>query len=332
MPKFVLTGAGGGIGSIAADYALEIAQPNQKLLFTTTDLAKLPAGRVDGWKSKGAEVAEANYNNPESLKKAFQGADTVAFISTWALGQRPQQAANVIEAAKAAGVKRICYTSFIGAGLGNDSEEARRRAVKTIPFLPQDHVETERLIRSSGLQWNIQRDYLYQDNTAAFFSQSWKFCGDKWLNNTQGRKGAYVAREDCGRVFGALLMGKAVPNTCYTITGPEAVTDREVFDYINSVSGYKADFVDVTDEELAKWWRERGLPDDAINGDFSKLPMKLCIPDLLCCGEMVAQGHMEEVTDAVEGMTRGKRVDREFKALCSLPQRSHVLSSLLPVV
>jgi uncharacterized protein YbjT (DUF2867 family) len=306
MPKLVLTGVGGGIGGVAADYALEIAQADQKFLFTSTDISKLPASKVDAWKAKGVEVAEASYDDPASLRKAFEGAEAVAFISTWALGHRPQQAANVIEAAKAAGVKRICYTSFVGAGLGNDSEEARQRDVKTIPFLPQDHVQTERLIRASGLQWNIQRDYLYQDNCAAFFSQSWKFCGDRWLNNTRGRRGAYVAREDCGRVFGALLVGRAPPNTCHTITGPEAVTDRELFDYINSVSGYKAEFVDVTDDELAAWWRERGLPDDAINGDFSKLPMKLCIPDLLCCGEMVAQSHMEEVTDAVEKLTGRK--------------------------
>ncbi|KAK4151645.1 NAD(P)-binding protein [Chaetomidium leptoderma] len=306
MPKFVLTGAGGGIGGVAADYALEIAQPGQKLLFTTSNLGKLPAGRADGWKAKGAEVAEANYDDVESLKKVFEGAEVVAFISTWALGERPRQAANVLAAAKATGVKRVCYTSFIGAGLGNDSAEARQRDVKTIPFLPQDHVQTERLIRGSGLQWNIQRDYLYQDNAAAFFSQSWKFCGDRWLNNSGGRRGAYVAREDCGRVFGALLMGKAEPDTCHTLTGPEAVTDREIFDYINSVSGYKAEFVDMTDDALAAWWRERGLPDNAINGDFSQLPMKLCIPDLLCCGEMVAQGHMAEVTDAVEKLTGRK--------------------------
>ena len=116
MPKLVLTGVGGGIGGIAADYALEIARPDQKFLFTSTDLSKLPASKVDGWKAKGAEVAEANYDDPESLSKVFKGAEAVAFISTWALGHRPRQAANVIEAAKAAGVNRICYTSFIAPG------------------------------------------------------------------------------------------------------------------------------------------------------------------------------------------------------------------------
>lgn len=101
-------------------------------------------------------------------------------------------------------------------------------------------------------------------------------------------------------------MGRAEPNTCHVVTGPVAVTDREVFDYMNSKSGYKAQFVDMSDEELAKWWRERGLSDDAVNGDFSKLPMKLCIPDLLCCGEMVREGHMELVTDTVEKLTGRK--------------------------
>lgn len=101
-------------------------------------------------------------------------------------------------------------------------------------------------------------------------------------------------------------MGKAEPNTCHVVTGPEAVTDRGVFEYMNAKSGYNAGFVDMTDAELAGWWRERGLSDDAINGDFSKLPMKLCIPDLVCCGEMVREGHMEQVTDTVERLTGRK--------------------------
>ncbi|KAK0745795.1 hypothetical protein B0T18DRAFT_428876 [Schizothecium vesticola] len=104
------------------------------------------------------------------------------------------------------------------------------------------HLATNYVSRSYRTSWhlveagceeerdgNIQRNYLYQDNCAAFFSPSWKFCGDRWLNNTRGQR-----------------------------------------------------------------------------GDFSKLPMKLCILDLLCCGETVAQGYMEEVTDAVEKLTERK--------------------------
>lgn len=110
MPKFVLTGAGGGLGSVAADYILDTAQPGDSITLTTSSLAKLPEAKISAWKSKGAEMAEASYDDVESLKRVFQGAEAIAWISTWALGLRPTQAANVLQAAKEAGVKRVCYT------------------------------------------------------------------------------------------------------------------------------------------------------------------------------------------------------------------------------
>ncbi|EOD43598.1 putative -like protein [Neofusicoccum parvum UCRNP2] len=100
-------------------------------------------------------------------------------------------------------------------------------------------------------------------------------------------------------------MGKGEPNTAYAVTGPEPVTYREVFEWMAGQTGYKGEFVDVSDEELEQWWKERGLPYD-VYGDFSKLPCKLCMYDLLCCGQMVAWGHMGEVTDSVEKLTGRK--------------------------
>lgn len=307
--KYVLTGVGGGIGSVAADFALEHRQPTQQLVFSTSSLAKLPEAKVAAWRAAGVDVVEASYEDVPGLTALFAGADTIAWISTWAIFHRPQQAANVLAAATAAGVRRVVYSSFVGAGLGVDSAEARARDVrKELPFLPQDHALTERLIRDSGLAWNVQRNYLYQDNTAVFFSGGWKFCGDRWLNNSGGKRGAYVAREDCGRVFGALLLGgDAVEvNKAYYVSGPEAVTDREMFEYMNSVSGYKGEFVEMEDEELRAWWAERGMVADALKALESDLPIKLCQDDLLCCGQMVKFGHMAEVHDTVEKLTGRK--------------------------
>lgn len=305
--KYVLTGIGGGIGSVAADFAAENATPDQKLVFTSSSLSKLPAEKVAYWKSKGIELAKANYDDIPSLKKVFEGADTIAWISTWAIFHRPTQAANILEAAKASGVKRVCYTSFIGAGLAVDTPEDWQKDVrKELPFLPQDHALTERLIRESGLQYNIQRDCLYQDNIPGLFAQSWKFCGDNCFSNSAGSKSAYVAREDCGRVLGALLLGRQEPNTVVYVTGPELISEREIFDYMNSVSGYKAKFVDMTDDELRKWWADRGLPDDALKALACDLPLKLCQEDLVCCGQMPRLGFMDKVSDTVERLTGRK--------------------------
>lgn len=312
--KYVLTGVGGGIGSVAADYVLSIRDPStQHITLSTSSLSKIPANKLTYWRTlPNVTVVEASYEDIPALTAIFQDAEAIAWVSTWAIFHRPQQGANVLAAAKKAGVRRVVYSSFVGAGLGVDTPEGNAKDVRNeLPFLPQDHALTERLIRASGLDWNVQRNYLYQDNIAAFFSGAWKFCGNKWLNNSGGVPAAYVAREDCGRVFGALLLGSGQGwevNKAYYVSGPEKVTDREVFEWMNGKSGYDAQFVDMEDEALRSWWAERGMTTDALEMLQSELPLKLCQDDLLCCGQMVRWGHLDEVHDTVELLTGQKAV------------------------
>lgn len=307
--RYVLNGVDGNIGAGAAEFALSIRQPDQKLVFTTFSLQRIPADKLAAWRAADVDVLEANYEDVDSMTKAFRDAEAVAWVSTWAIGHRPQQSANVLEACRAAGVKRVLYTSFVGAGLGVDTDEGLARDIATLPYLPQDHAATERLIRASGLTWNTQRNYLYQDNTVNIFTRAWKYCGNRWLNNSGGRRGAYVAREDCARVFGALLLGRGEPNRVYYVSGPEAVTDREMMDYILSKTGYKAELVAVEDEELRKYWADRGMTTDALEmlkTDVTGLPMPICQGDLVCCGQLVRLGYMEKVHDTVEKLTGRK--------------------------
>lgn len=298
MPKYVLTGVSGNIGRIAASYALEIAPPGTSLVFTTSDPNRIPTATLESWKAKGATISAASYDDVSSLERVFAGAEAVNLISTWAFGRRHEQAQNVINAAKACGVRRICYTSFVGA---DDPAP-----VQEMPFLPRDHKQTEALIRESGLEYNIQRDYLYIDNIPNFFAPSWKFCGNKWIFNSHGVAGAYVTREDCARVHAALLLGKGEPNTVVDVTGPEAVTDQQVFEWICENFGSQGEFVDLPDDELRDYWIKLGLPTTVT--EPSPLPMKLCVDDLLCCGEMVAKGYMAKTSDAVEKLTGRKPV------------------------
>lgn len=126
MPKYVLTGVDGKLGSVAADYVVEIASPGQQLVFTSFKLENIPAEKLASWRAKGVEVTTASYDDPASLAKVFTGAEAITFISTWLFGEtRRRQHKTVVDTAKACGVKRVCYTSFIGAGLEKD-----------LPFLP----------------------------------------------------------------------------------------------------------------------------------------------------------------------------------------------------
>uniref|UniRef100_M4C2I2 NAD(P)-binding domain-containing protein n=1 Tax=Hyaloperonospora arabidopsidis (strain Emoy2) TaxID=559515 RepID=M4C2I2_HYAAE len=289
-------GAGGNVGGTAADFILEAAHPEDHLVFASSSLDKISVEKVAEWHRRGVEVVSASYEDRDSMKKAFKGADAVATISTWLIGDRRRnQIKNALEVAKEMEVKRFCYTSGAGAGVKAEKEEE-------IPFLLRDHHFIEQLIYASGLEYNIQRNCLYADNIPMYFAPSWNFCGDKWLTNSHGQKGCYVARDDCGRVLGALLLGRGEPNTVYEVTGPESVSHEEIFEFMSRASGFQGKLVDMPDEELQRWWLDRGLPED-VYGDFSQLPMKLCIGDLLCSGEMVANGCMASATDVVKKLT-----------------------------
>ncbi|EEY62696.1 uncharacterized protein PITG_14479 [Phytophthora infestans T30-4] len=245
MPKYVLTGADGNLGGVAADFAIEIAKPEDELVFTSYTLDIIPADKLKLWQDKGVKVVAANYDEPETFRSVFQDAEAVSFISTWLIGDRRRtQAKNVIDTAKACGVKRICYTSFVGAGSTAENEE-------DIPFLPRDHHFVEQQIYASGLQYSVQRNFLYADNIPNFFAPSWKFTENRWLINTHGAR---------GRVRRHVRRGAQV-----VLAGP-----------IN------------------------------VYGDFSQLPMKLCIGDLLCSGEMVANGSMSKTSDTIEKLTGRK--------------------------
>lgn len=295
MGKFVLNGATGNLGNHAANYALEIVSPNDELVFTSSKPEDFSAEIRKKCEAKGVPLIYASYDDVPSLEKAFQDAEAITLISTFFIGDtRRRQHKACIDAAVKVGVKRVCYTSFIGAGLEKD-----------LPFLPQDHKYTEELIYASGLEYNIQRNYLYGDNIYQLFAPAWKWCGKKWYNNSTGVPAAFVTREDCGRVLAALLFGKGEPNTVYNVSGPEAISDNIIRDVICKEEGVEIEVIKMTDEELYKYWAQYDLPDNVF-GDFSKTPMVLCCHDLVSCGETVRRGLMSEVTDTVEKLTGHK--------------------------
>ena len=99
----------------------------------------------------GVAVREADYTKPGMLKPALAGVDALLSISSSEIGQRVAQHHNVIEAAKAAGVRRIVYTSFLHADVSPIS-------------LAVEHRETEAELKASGIPHTILRNGWYTEN------------------------------------------------------------------------------------------------------------------------------------------------------------------------
>lgn len=103
----------------------------------------------------GVRVRQGDFDNPESLLHAFEGAKQVLIVSSNASasgGDPIAQHRSAIQAAQAVGAGRIVYTSHMGAS----------RSSAFPPML--DHASTEDLLRQSGLAWTALRHGFYAAN------------------------------------------------------------------------------------------------------------------------------------------------------------------------
>jgi NAD(P)H dehydrogenase (quinone) len=146
MTRIVITGASGQYGRSATDRLIAKGRASDLILITRSP-DKL-ADRV----AQGCDVRYGDYDKPDTLGPAVQGAETMLLISGTRVGARVVQHKAAIDAAAAAGVRHILYTSFIGIDDPANPAEVRH-----------DHIETERLIRASGMDWTMLRDAHYAD-------------------------------------------------------------------------------------------------------------------------------------------------------------------------
>ncbi|PWR24090.1 NAD(P)-dependent oxidoreductase [Zavarzinia compransoris] len=144
----VVTGATGQLGRLVVEQ-LRAAAPGAHIVA----LARKPESAAD-LAAQGVEVRAADYAKPETLAAAFAEADKVLLISSSEVGQRFPQHRNVIEAAKAAGVKLLAYTSLLRADVSPMN-------------LAVEHRQTEDLLRTSGLPHAVLRNGWYTENYIA---------------------------------------------------------------------------------------------------------------------------------------------------------------------
>jgi NAD(P)H dehydrogenase (quinone) len=202
--KLVITGGSGQLAKRAAELVLARAAP-EDLIITTRSPAALRS-----LAERGAVVRYADFSEPHTLRAAFAGGERLLLVSATDLGQRTVQHQAAIEAAKAAGVRHIIYTSGLKPEPPNPAVVA-----------PSHHATEQALVRS-GLGWTILRNSLYADYQAA---EAERALETGVLVHNRGRGAtAYAAREDCAAAAAAVLLQSGHERAVYDITGGEAFT------------------------------------------------------------------------------------------------------------
>ena len=188
MGKLLLTGVDGNLGQLAADVLLTL-EPVENLIFCGYSEESLKK-----YAEKGIETHVTNFNNPDGLAEAFKGADALALISMPFVGAKRQNAhKNAVDAAKAAGVKQIIYTSLVNA-----DDETNPSVEK------KDHIYTEKYIQEVGLDYQFMRNSQYAEAMVTnYFTYAHM---NAPLTNSQGDGlMAYISRKDCAKALAYAL-------------------------------------------------------------------------------------------------------------------------------
>jgi NAD(P)H dehydrogenase (quinone) len=145
----LVTAASGQLGHLVVESLLTRGANPADIVASARDTSKL--GDLE---ARGIRTVELDYARPETIAPALEGVDTLLLVSGTEFGNRAVQHQNVIDAAKAAGVSKLVYTS------------APQATTADFAVAPE-HKATEEAIAASGVPAVIVRNNWYTENYAA---------------------------------------------------------------------------------------------------------------------------------------------------------------------
>ena len=268
-----VTGATGVLGGRVARRLAEQAPDGVRLRLVARDAARAP-------RLPGAEVVEnrGGYPDGPGMEKALDGVHTLYLVSAAEAEDRLAQHFSAVDAAVAAGVQRIVYTSFLNA-----SPDA-------VFTLVRQHAATEERIRTGGVRYTFLRHSMYAD-FVPFFATPEDGRAVIAAPAGQGRT-SFVSRDDLADVGAAVLLEDSdrFDGRALEVTGPEALSMADAAAVLAEVTGRPAEYRAQTVEEAWATRRPSGHPDWEVEG---------WVTSYLA----IAAGELATVTDVVPEVT-----------------------------
>ena len=217
MTTYAVTGASGPFGhhAITGLIASGVAPSDIVALVRTPS-------KVQDLADQGVQVRTADYSDAATLPHALAGVDTLLLVSGSEVGQRVAQHTNVIDAAKAAGVSRIVYTSVL-------------RADTTELVLAPEHKATEEALRASGVAFTILRNGWYIENYLGQVEQ-YRATGEIVGASGDGLVSG-ATRADFAAAAAAALVQPGHENAVYELGGAPAFTMTDVAAALSAATG-----------------------------------------------------------------------------------------------
>jgi NAD(P)H dehydrogenase (quinone) len=236
-----ITGANGQLGRLVLASLLKTTQASD-IIAIVRDPAKLAdlAG-------SGLTIRQADYDKPETWPEALKGVTKLLLISSSAIGQRARQHAIVIDAAAAAGVDLLVYTSLLKAD--------------TSPIgLAAEHRDTEAKLKASGLPHVLLRNGWYIENYSATAGMAVTH-GAVIGSSGDGRIAA-ASRADFAEAAAKVLTSPdSQAGRVYELAGDDSFTMRDYAATLSNVAGKPVVWTNLPQADYAKALQGMGLPE-----------------------------------------------------------------------
>ncbi|WP_394516866.1 SDR family oxidoreductase [Pantoea sp. SGAir0175] len=234
-----ITGATGQLGRLVINALLKKVPASEIIA-----VVRSPEKAQD-LQALGVALRTADYNQPQTLQGAFAGVQKVLQISSSEVGQREAQHRAVIDAAKAAGVSFIAYTSLLHAD--------------TSPLgLGVEHRATEALLQASGIPYALLRNGWYSENYAASIAPA--LAHHAFIGAAGNGRIASAAREDYAAAAAEVISRDDQAGKVYELAGDDTYTLAEFSAEITRQSGEQVEYVNLPPAEFSAALIGAGLP------------------------------------------------------------------------
>ncbi|MFB7502979.1 NmrA family NAD(P)-binding protein [Streptomyces broussonetiae] len=220
-------------------------------------LTRLPAARVgvsvrDPHKAQtfarqGVRVRQGSFTDAGSLAHAFEGASQVLVVSVDTMGEEcVRQHRTAIEAAVAAGARRILYTSQMGAGATSHFQACR------------DHAVTEQILGACGVPFTSLRNGFYATSAAHFLGHA---AQSGRLALPADGPVAWTAHADLADAAAAILADEGrFDGPTPPLTGGQALAFDDVAAIATQVTGRTFTRAITPDDQFREQMAGRGVP------------------------------------------------------------------------
>ena len=234
-----ITGATGQLGQLVFKQLLNTVPANQIVA-----IVRNPA-KAEALSQQGITVRQGDYADESTLTSALKGVDKLLLISSSEVGQRATQHQNVINAAKAAGVKFIAYTSLLHAD-------------KSPLGLHVEHVATEKALAESGIPYALLRNGWYTENYLASAPPALEH--GVFIGAAGEGKIASATRADYAAAAAKVISGDGHAGNVYELAGDHAWTLSELAAELSKQSGKNVTYQNMSEADFAAALKGVGLP------------------------------------------------------------------------